>query len=188
MRNDIILLLILLKHYTMKRTWKEKLEDAWSLYKLNREACNLAWQRIFDGLPKGYKKLSKMMNVCFLLFGVSAILFLYKEWFSILWIEICLLLIMIVVAFLMYRKALLVYDEKFRKPLLKITKMQIFQPCFLLLSGVVLWMPLSIFIILFFIGIIGFLVVSIIKFYYQITLDQMVYRQIKAWYRELGQE
>lgn len=164
----------------MKRTWKEKLKNAWSLYKLSCEADKLARQRIFDGLPKEYKKLSKMMNVCMLLFGASAILFLYKEWLSILWIELCLLLIMLVVAFLMYRKALLVYDEKFRRQLLKITKMQIFQPCFLLLSGVVLWMPLCIFIILFFIGIIGFLVVTIIKFYYQIILDQMVYRQIKA--------
>ena len=164
----------------MKKTWKEKLEDAWSLYKLSREVYNLARQRIFDGLPKEYKKLSKIMDVCSLLFGVAAILFLCKEWLIILWIDLCLLLIMLVVAFLMHRKALLVYDEKFRRQLLKITKMQIFQPCFLLLSGVVLWMPLSIFIILFFIGIIGFLVVTIIKFYYQIILDQMVYRQIKA--------
>ena len=101
----------------MKRTWKEKLENAWSIYKLSCEADKLARQRIFDGLPKEYKKLSKMMNVCFLLFGASAILFLYKEWFAILWIELCLLLIMIVVAFLMHQKALLVYDEKFRRQL-----------------------------------------------------------------------
>lgn len=172
----------------MKRIWKEKLEDAWSLYKLSREVYNLAWQRIFDGLPKEYKKLSKIMNVCSILFGVTAILFLCKEWLNILWIDLCLLLIMIVVAFLMYRKALLVYDDKVRKQLLKITKMQIFQPCFLLLAGVILWIPFGVFIIFFFICIIGFLVVTIITFYYQITLDLMVYRQIKAWCRELGQE